>query len=56
MILLIVSMLAITAMATTVTSSHQANRDRSVKRAIAAADAGLEAATYRINKLTPERS
>jgi hypothetical protein len=55
MMLLIFATIAIGVMATTVTSSHQSNRDRNVKRAIAAADAGLEAATYRLNKL-PVRS
>jgi hypothetical protein len=52
MILLAVSTIAIGVVATTVTSSHQSSRDRSVKRAIAAADAGLDLATYRLNKLT----
>lgn len=40
--------------ATAMTGTHQAGRDRSVKRAIAAADAGLAAAIYRVNKLAPK--
>jgi hypothetical protein len=34
-----------------VVSSKQSSQDRAVKRAVSSADAGLEAATYRLNKL-----
>ena len=53
MLLFIVASLAAALMTSAIAASGQSNRDRGVKRAVAAADAGLEAAIYRINKLTP---
>ena len=53
MLLFIIASLAAALMTSAIAASGQSNRDRGVKRAVAAADAGLEAAIYRINKLTP---
>jgi hypothetical protein len=53
MMLMIIASIAAALMTGAITASSQSTHDRGVKRAIAAADAGLEAATYRINKLTP---
>jgi Tfp pilus assembly protein PilX len=54
MILFITSMLAVAAVAAAIAGNDQSRRDRSVKRAIAAADAGLQAALYRYNKVSNE--
>jgi Tfp pilus assembly protein PilX len=54
MLLLVLSTIGTAVLATTISASHQSGRDRSVKRAIAAADAGLQSALYRINKLSPK--
>jgi Tfp pilus assembly protein PilX len=51
--LFVITSLAAAIASGAVTASNQSNRDRNVKFAVAAADAGIEAATYRINKLVP---
>ncbi|KKL44794.1 hypothetical protein LCGC14_2362130, partial [marine sediment metagenome] len=51
--LFIIATLAGAAATAAVTANSQSNRDRSVKRAVGAVDAGLSVATYRINKLQP---
>jgi hypothetical protein len=53
MLLVIIASVVAAMMATTIGANGQSNRDRSTKRAVAAADAGIQAATYRLNKLTP---
>jgi hypothetical protein len=50
-LLFAVSALGAVAATQGVVSSKQSSRDRAVKRAVASADAGIEAATYRLNKL-----
>jgi hypothetical protein len=55
LLLLVLATLGTAVAATTIATTHQTGRDRSVKRAIAAADAGVEAALYRINKVTPRQ-
>src|SRR5439155_25038580 len=52
--LLPISPVAGAVVATTVAGQSQAGRDRGVKRSVAAADAGLNTAVYRLNKLTPK--
>jgi type II secretory pathway pseudopilin PulG len=54
-VMLIVASLAGTALTASVTASRQTFRDRNVKRALAAADAGVDAAVYRLNKMRPAR-
>jgi type II secretory pathway pseudopilin PulG len=54
--LLVVSLLALVVATSSVRTSHTGNNDRSSKRALAAANAGLEVATYRLNTLTPAAS
>ena len=51
MMVMIVGMLAVALVATSTTGSRQSTRDRSVKRALAAADAGLQVAVYRMNQV-----
>jgi hypothetical protein len=51
--LFIIASVAAAVMTNAIAANSQSQRDRGVKRAVAAADAGLEAATYRINKVTP---
>jgi hypothetical protein len=51
--LFIVTLLALTVATGSVQLSRTGNADRSTKRALAAADAGLELATYRLNTVTP---
>jgi Tfp pilus assembly protein PilX len=50
-ILVICAALAALAASAAITGNHQSTRDRSVKRALGAADAGVDLAQYRINKL-----
>lgn len=50
-VLVVSGMLAAVALAWGMTATSQSRQDRSVKRAIAAADAGINVATYRLNKL-----
>jgi hypothetical protein len=54
LILMVVSLLAAAVALTAVAGSSQSRRDRGVKRAVAAADAGISAALYRLNKLNPQ--
>jgi Tfp pilus assembly protein PilX len=51
--LMVVSLLAMVIATASIQTSHAGNTDRSSKRALAAANAGLEIATYRLNTLTP---
>ena len=51
--LLVVSLLALVVVEGSVQTSHIGNTDRSSKRALAGADAGLEIATYRLNTASP---
>jgi type II secretory pathway pseudopilin PulG len=53
MMLMIILLLAAAAGTAAVGASHQANRDGGEKRAVSAADAGLNTALYRLNKLKP---
>jgi hypothetical protein len=53
MILFILGLLGATLVHTAVSSGTQSNRDRNVKRAVSAADAGIDVAIYRLNKLKP---
>jgi hypothetical protein len=53
LMLLIVGLVAAAVALTAVAGSSQSSRDRGVKRAVAAADAGISAALYRLNKLAP---
>jgi hypothetical protein len=50
-VLVVSGMLAAVAVASGMTAGTQSRYDRNVKRAIAAADAGINVATYRLNKL-----
>ena len=50
-VLLISGIVAAVAMASSLAATSQSRRDRNAKRAIAAADAGIDVATYRLNKL-----
>ena len=52
-LLFVIASIAAALMTSALAANSQARRDLGVKRAVAAADAGIEAATYRINKLTP---
>jgi hypothetical protein len=54
MLILVLSTIGTAVLATTISASHQSTRDRSVKRAIAAADSGLQTALYRMNKVEPQ--
>ena len=51
--LFVITSLAAAIASGAVTASDQSQRDKNVKFAVAAADAGIEAATYRVNKLVP---
>jgi hypothetical protein len=53
MMLLIIGSIAFAMTINSVSANNQASRDRGVKRAVAAGEAGLNVATYRMNKLTP---
>jgi type II secretory pathway pseudopilin PulG len=53
-VLVIVTILAVTAVTVAVKSSSSTTRDSNVKSALAAAEGGLQLATYRINSLKPE--
>lgn len=53
MLLVIIASIALAMSLNAVAANNQSRLDRGVKRAVAAADAGLQAATYRINNLTP---
>jgi Tfp pilus assembly protein PilX len=55
-LLFIITTLSAAALAAATTANGQAGKDRSAKRAIAAADAGTDTATYRLNKLKPSDS
>src|SRR5437870_2023578 len=48
-----IACLAAAVAATSVTATGQSSRDRGVKRSLAAADAGVGTAVYRLNKLKP---
>jgi hypothetical protein len=50
-VLAVTSMLAAVAVASGMTATSQSRQDRNMKRAIAAADAGINVAMYRLNKL-----
>jgi type II secretory pathway pseudopilin PulG len=52
-VLLLISILTGTVAATAIRSSDEANNDRSAKRALSAAEAGLKLARFRLNKLNP---
>ena len=52
-LLMVIALLASVAGFATVGALGQSDRDRGTKRAIAAADAGMHAAVYRLNKLSP---
>ncbi len=52
-VVLIVTLLAGTAITVAMQSSSSATRDTSVKAALAAAESGLQVATYRVNQLKP---
>jgi type II secretory pathway pseudopilin PulG len=52
-VLLVVFVLAMAAVASAITASHQSSRDRSVKRAFQAAVAGVQTANYRTTLLQP---
>ena len=56
MMLMIVLLLAAAAGTAAISASGQSNHDRGTKRAVAAADAGLNTAIYRLNKLEPSSS
>lgn len=56
MILFVVLTLATAAITASVQTTSTTQRDNSVKTALAAAEAGLETATYRMNMLHPEES
>ncbi len=51
--LFVVSMLSVAAVAVSVSTSHSTTRDESQKIALEAAEAGLRAATYRLNMVGP---
>ena len=53
MMLLIIASVAAALMTSAIAATGQSTHDRGVKRAVAVADAGLETAMYRVNKLTP---
>jgi hypothetical protein len=53
MLLLIIALLATVAGGAAVSAIGQSGDDRGTKQAVAAVDAGLETAIYRLNKLTP---
>jgi hypothetical protein len=53
MLLMIIFALAAAAATASVASSGQANRDSDTKRSLAGADAGVNTALYRLNKMTP---
>jgi hypothetical protein len=53
MMLMIIGSIAFAMTINSVAANNQAGRDRGVKRAVAAADAGVNVASYRMNKLTP---
>jgi hypothetical protein len=53
MLLMIIFLLAAAAATGAIAASNQSNRDRGTKGAVAAADAGLDTAMYRLNKLKP---
>jgi hypothetical protein len=53
MMLVIIASVAFAMTINAVAANNQASHDRGVKRAVAAADAGLQVADYRMNKLTP---
>src|SRR5437016_5494678 len=51
--LFVISSLAFVVAGSVTSAESQSTRDRSTKRAIAAADAGYDTAVYRLNKMTP---
>ena len=51
--LLVIGILVATAASVALTANSQAGRDQKVKQALAAADSGVRAASYRINVLAP---
>jgi hypothetical protein len=53
MMLMIIFLLAAAAATAAISASGQSNHDRGTKQAVAAADAGLDTALYRLNKLQP---
>jgi hypothetical protein len=53
MLLMIVLILALAAGTAAISAVGQSTRDRGTKRAVAAADAGLDTAIYRLNKMKP---
>jgi hypothetical protein len=53
MMMMIIASIAFAVSIGAVSAHNQAQRDRGVKRAVAAADAGVQVANYRMNKLTP---
>lgn len=53
MMLMIIMLLAGAAATATIGATHQSNSDGGTKRSVAAADAGLNTAIYRLNKLKP---
>jgi hypothetical protein len=53
MMLMIIASIAFAMSIGAVAANNQATKDRGVKRAVAAADAGVQVAGYRMNKLTP---
>jgi hypothetical protein len=52
-LLMVIALLASVAGIATVSAINHSGRDRSTKQAVAAMDAGLDTAIYRLNKLTP---
>jgi hypothetical protein len=54
LLLFAVATLGAAVVAASVSGTSQAARDRGVKRSVAAADAGLSTAVYRLNKLAPK--
>jgi hypothetical protein len=52
-VLLIAALLGVAAAGAAMTSVQDSTRDRSVKRAVESADAGIDIAAYRLNKLAP---
>lgn len=55
-VLALVSMLSGAVLAEAVSSSYSSTEDRDSKRAFSAAEAGLQAASYRLSTLTPDES
>src|SRR5436309_15251314 len=53
-LLLVITVMSGALAASAISGNNESKRDRGTKRAVAAADAGIDAAVYRRNKLKPD--